>query len=64
MPKRKPPFSQQEYLGRQWRTRAEPQALGLDALLQFKIEGMYWLCGYESDGFCIFGYMLIGTEGG
>ncbi len=25
---------------------------------------MYWLCGYESDGFCIFGCMLIGADGG
>jgi Xaa-Pro dipeptidase len=24
---------------------------------------MYWLTGYESDGFCIFGSMFIGTDG-
>jgi len=64
MSKRNSHFSQDEYLGRQQRTRAEIQALGLDALLLFKIEDMYWLCGYESDGFCIFGCMLIGTDGG
>jgi Xaa-Pro dipeptidase len=64
MAKREPPFSQDEYLDRQQRTRTELRALGLDALLLFKIEDMYWLCGYESDGFCIFGCMLIGTDGG
>ena len=64
MAKREPPFSQDEYLDRQRRARAELQALGLDALLLFKIEDMYWLCGYESDGFCIFGCMLLGAEEG
>jgi Xaa-Pro dipeptidase len=64
MAKRARPFSQDEYLDRQQRTRTELRALVLDALLLFKIEDMYWLCGYESDGFCIFGCMLIGTDGG
>ena len=35
----------------------------LDGLLLFKIEDMYWLCGFESDGFCIFHNMFIGTNG-
>lgn len=63
MAKRSPPFSLEEYLDRQQRTRDQMQALGLDALLLFKIEDMYWLCSYESDGFCIFGCMLIGADG-
>jgi Xaa-Pro dipeptidase len=29
----------------------------------FKIEDMYWLSGYDSDGFSIFGTMFIGTNG-
>lgn len=38
-------------------------AQGLDGLLIFKIEDMYWLTGYDSDGFSIFGCMFIETEG-
>ena len=29
----------------------------------FKIEDMYWLSGFDSDGFSIFSCMFIGTEG-
>ena len=56
-------FTREEFAERQRRTREEMQAQGLDGLLLFKIEDMYWLCGYESDGFCIFGCMLVGTDG-
>ena len=56
-------FSQEEFYGRQKKTRTLLQELELDGLLIFKIEDMYWLTGYESDGFCIFGSMFIGTNG-
>ncbi|MFT5218967.1 MAG: Xaa-Pro dipeptidase [Planctomycetota bacterium] len=56
-------FSQQEFEQRQLKTRQCMAELELDGLLLFKIEDMYWLCGFESDGFCIFSSMFIGTEG-
>ena len=56
-------FSREEFSSRQNRTRKLLQELELDGLLIFKIEDMYWLTGYESDGFCIFGSMFIGTDG-
>ena len=63
MPKPYNHFSREEFSQRQQKTRKYLQKLELDGLLLFKIEDMYWLTGYESDGFCIFGSMFIGTEG-
>ena len=63
MPKPYNHFSREEFSQRQQKTRKHLQNLELDGLLVFKIEDMYWLTGYESDGFCIFGSMFIGTEG-
>ena len=63
MPKPYNHFSREEFSQRQQKTRKHLQNLELDGLLLFKIEDMYWLTGYESDGFCIFGSMFIGTEG-
>ena len=56
-------FSREEFSQRQQKTRARLEELGLDGILLFKIEDMYWLTGYESDGFCIFGCMFVGTDG-
>ncbi|WP_299842495.1 Xaa-Pro peptidase family protein [uncultured Roseovarius sp.] len=56
-------FSREEFSQRQQKTRIRLEELGLDGLLLFKIEDMYWLTGYESDGFCIFGCMFVGTDG-
>ena len=63
MPKPYNHFSREEFSQRQQKTRKHLQKLELEGLLLFKIEDMYWLTGYESDGFCIFGSMFIGTEG-
>jgi len=63
MPKPYIHFSREEFSQRQQKTREQLQKLELDGLLLFKIEDMYWLTGYESDGFCIFSCMFIGTEG-
>ena len=62
MPKPYNHFSREEFSQRQQKTRKHLQKLELDGLLLFKIEDMYWLTGYESDGFCIFGSMFIGTD--
>jgi len=56
-------FSREEFAARQTRVRARLEALKLDGLLMFKIEDIYWLSGYDSDGFCIFGCTFIGTSG-
>jgi len=63
MPKPYIHFSREEFSQRQKKTRTLLQELELDGLLIFKIEDMYWLTGYESDGFCIFGSMFISTNG-
>jgi len=63
MPKPYIHFSREEFSQRQQKTREQLQKLELDGILLFKIEDMYWLTGYESDGFCIFSCMFIGTEG-
>jgi len=63
MPKPYNHFSREEFSKRQQKTRKHLQKLELEGLLLFKIEDMYWLTGYESDGFCIFGSMFIGTDG-
>ena len=55
-------FSREEFAQRQDRVRTSMNTQGLDGLLLFKIEDMYWLTGYDSDGFSIFGCMFIGTD--
>ena len=56
-------FSRQEFAQRQSRVRQSLEKQNLDGALLFKIEDMYWLTGYDSDGFSIFGCMFIGTAG-
>ncbi len=56
-------FSREEFAERQQRTRQGMAKLELDGILLFKFEDMYWLTGYDSDGFTIFGCMFLGTDG-
>ena len=56
-------FSREEYAERQDRVRRSIEQQCLDGILLFKIEDQYWLTGYDSDGFSIFGCMFIGTDG-
>ena len=56
-------FSREEFAQRQDRVRKSMEIQGLYGALLFKIEDMYWLTGYDSDGFSIFGCMFIGTDG-
>ncbi len=56
-------FSREEFAERQAKVRTKLVELGLDGLLLFKIEDMYWLCGLDTDGFCIFHNMFIGVNG-
>jgi len=55
-------FTRDEYAGRQEMTRKAMLDRGLDGMLLFKIEDMYWLCGLDTDGFSIFHAMFIGTN--
>ncbi len=56
-------FSRDELSGRQERVRGRMAELGYDGLLLFKMEDMYWLSGYDSEGFVIFDCMFIGVAG-
>ena len=56
-------FTRQEFADRQQRARECMAAENLDGVLLFKFEDMYWLTGFDSDGFTIFGCMFIGTDG-
>ncbi len=56
-------FRREEFTERQRRTRERMAELELDGMLLFKFEDMYWLTGYDSDGFTIFGCMFLGTDG-
>jgi Xaa-Pro dipeptidase len=38
-------------------------ARGIDALLMFKQESMYWLCGYDSFGYCFFQCLVLRADG-
>jgi len=41
-------FTREEFADRQTRTRAEMAKAGLDGLLIFRQESMYWLTGYDT----------------
>ena len=56
-------FTREEFQQRQHKVREGLAGQNLDGALLFKIEDMYWLSGYDSDGFSIFGCMFIATDG-
>ncbi len=56
-------FIREEFAERQARVRAALAERGLDGMLLFKIEDMYWLCGLDTQGFVIFHAMYIGVNG-
>jgi Xaa-Pro dipeptidase len=56
-------FERAEYACRLDRTCAAMEAAGLDALLCFKQESMYWLTGYDSFGFCFFQCLVVRADG-
>ncbi|MEL6317976.1 MAG: aminopeptidase P family N-terminal domain-containing protein, partial [Pseudomonadota bacterium] len=47
-------FSRAEFADRLARTRAAMADRGLDALLCFAQESLYWLTGHDTFGFCFF----------
>lgn len=56
-------FEAKEYKARQRAVRRELAAAGLDGLLMFQQESMYYLTGYDSFGFCFFQCLYLGGDG-
>lgn len=56
-------FDEAEFAARKARTLSAMAAAGLDGLLLFKQESMYWLTGYDSFGFCFFQCLLLTGAG-
>ncbi len=56
-------FSRQEYAERTERTCAAMQQAGLDALLCFRQESMYWLSGYDTFGYVFFQCLVLRADG-
>jgi Xaa-Pro dipeptidase len=52
-------FSREDYAARLDRLQARMDAEGLDAMLLFAQESMYWLTGYDTFGFCFFQSMVV-----
>jgi Xaa-Pro dipeptidase len=56
-------FARPEYDARIAKTIAALARNGLDGLLMFQQESMYYLTGYDTFGFCFFQCLYLGTDG-
>jgi Xaa-Pro dipeptidase len=56
-------FTRVEFKQRQRKVLAELARRGLDGLILFKQESMYYLTGYETFGYCFFQAMFLGGDG-
>ena len=56
-------FSPEEMASRRDRAAAAIRDAGLDGLLCFKQESMYWLTGYDSFGFSLFQCLVVTADG-
>lgn len=56
-------FSEAELAERRRRACVAMAAQGLDGLLMFQQESMYYLSGYDSFGFCFFQCLYLGADG-
>jgi Xaa-Pro dipeptidase len=56
-------FDRSEYKARIAKVRRALVAEGLDGLLMFQQESMYYLTGYDTFGFCFFQCLYLGTDG-
>ena len=57
-------FDNAEFEARQQRVRDDMAKAGLDAMLLFKQESMYYLSGYDTDGFVLFQTLIFSLDGG
>ena len=58
-----PHFTRAEYGRRLYAAREALAAAGLDGLLLFKQESMYWLTGYDTFGYCFFQCLVLHADG-
>ena len=56
-------FSKEEFDERKLKVVNKLKHEGLDALLMFKQESMYWLTGYDTFGFVFFQCLILTTNG-
>ena len=56
-------FDRAEFDRRRAQTLAAMASAGLDGLLMFKQESMFWLTGYDTFGFCFFQCLYLGADG-
>lgn len=56
-------FAREELADRRARVCAALQARGLDGLLMFRQESMYYLTGYDTFGYCFFQCLYLGADG-
>ncbi|MEQ8333643.1 Xaa-Pro peptidase family protein [Nisaea sp.] len=56
-------FAEQELADRRARAIALMQERGLDGLLMFRQESMFYLTGYDTFGFCFFQCLYLGADG-
>jgi Xaa-Pro dipeptidase len=56
------PFPRSEHLARQARFRAALQDRGVDAMLVFSQESLYWLTGYDTGGYVFFQCAVITAD--
>jgi Xaa-Pro dipeptidase len=56
-------FERSEYSARVDKVRAALDRDGLDGLLMFAQESMYYLTGYDTFGFCFFQCLYLGSDG-
>src|SRR6516165_831 len=56
-------FSRQELARRRQRACREMIARGLDGLVLFRQESMYYLTGYDTSGYSLFQGLYLGADG-
>jgi Xaa-Pro dipeptidase len=56
-------FTKEEFKERQSKVIKKLKQQGLDALLMFRQESMYWLTGYDTFGFVFFQCLVLTTKG-
>jgi Xaa-Pro dipeptidase len=56
-------FTRDEFAARRRRACPEMVKAGLDGLLIFRQESMYWLTGYDTSGYSMFQGMYLGADG-
>ncbi len=56
-------FTNEEFANRKQATLLAMEEAGLDALLMFRQESMYWLSGYDTFGFCFFQCLVLTPDG-